>query len=64
MGDGPASSVRRSSHKITNQLCTNRARSDFLTNRVADTWNQVPESIVTNSVSLNGFKNKLDKLKE
>ena len=64
MGDGPASSVRRSSHRITKQLCTNRARSDFLTNRVADTWNQVPESVVINSVSLNDFKNKLNKLKE
>ena len=63
LGEGPAASIRRSSHHITKQICSNSRRNNFFTNRIANAWNELPDSIV-NSVTINRFKNKLDKFKD
>jgi hypothetical protein len=39
---------------------THASRYDFLPNRVAERWNQLPDSIV-NAASVNAFKNEYDK---
>ena len=63
LGVGPASSIRRSSHHINKQICSNSRRNQFFTNRIANNLNELPESII-NSPTINSFKNRLDKFKE
>lgn len=56
---GPAAGIRGSSHRITRQLTKNQQRFNFLPNRVASSWNSLPDMVVKVETK-NGFKNKLD----
>jgi hypothetical protein len=57
--DGPARSIRGTSHRVTKQLSKIDARDSFLSNRIVNDWNSLPNEIV-NSKSVNQFKNRLD----
>ena len=58
--DGPARNIRGSSHRIVKQLTKIEARDNFISNRIVRDWNSLPEDVV-NSVTVNQFKNRLDK---
>ncbi len=51
--------TRNHGFKVRKEKTTNAVRSRFFGNRVANTWNALPASIV-NAPSLNAFKNRLD----
>ena len=58
------SRTRGHCYKLVKQACRLDIRKHFFSQRVVDTWNSLPESTVT-AVSLNAFKNQIDKhLKE
>ena len=57
--DGPARGIRGTNHRVTKQLSRIEARDNFLSNRVVNDWNGLPNEIV-NSKSVNQFKNRLD----
>lgn len=57
--DGPARSIRGTSHRVAKQLSKIDARDSFLSNRVVNDWNSLPNETV-NSKSVNQFKNRLD----
>ena len=50
---------QNSKHIFQNHANRNR-RKNFFTNRIVNTWNSLPEQIVT-APSVNSFKNRLDK---
>ena len=54
------SSSRPNNKKLIRELSRNSLRHGFLTNRVTETWNKLPQEIV-NSETVNSFKGKLDK---
>ena len=55
-----SSNLRRSKLRLIRQFCTSKSREQFLTNRVASLWNEIPEATL-NSISVNAFKDKFDK---
>ena len=57
--DGPARGIRGASHRVTKQVSKIEARDNFLSNRVVNDWNGLPNEIVS-SKSVNQFKNRLD----
>ena len=57
--DDPARGIRETSHRVTKQLSRIEARDNFLSNRVVNDWNGLPNEIV-NLKSVNQFKNRLD----
>ncbi|RNA22821.1 RNA-directed DNA polymerase from mobile element jockey-like [Brachionus plicatilis] len=56
---GPANAIRGPKKRLFVQLSNCPARTDFLNNRVASTWNNLVSPIV-NAPSLNSFKARLD----
>ncbi len=56
---GPAKSIRGHKKRLAPQLTRCSARSNFLTNRVATHWNNLPQDIVE-ARSKNNFKALLD----
>ena len=52
--------TRGHSHRYAREICKNSARYNFLTNRIANEWNELPEEVVS-SKTVNEFKAKLDK---
>ncbi len=60
--EGPAGNIRGSKHRLVKQFTRIRQRQHFMTNRIVDTWNKLPEQVVR-AKSKNSFKNKLDALK-
>jgi hypothetical protein len=58
--EGPAANIRGNKHRVTKQRVINcEQREHFFTNRLADDWSSLPESIVA-STTVNSFKNQLD----
>ena len=55
------SKTRGHRYKIVKQRCRLELRRNFFSNRVIDSWNKLPADVV-DAVSLNSFKNKLDKV--
>ena len=53
-------SSRPHNKKLIRELSRNSLRHGFLTNRVTETWNKLPQEIVV-SETVNSFKGKLDK---
>ena len=58
----PSSNLRRSKARLARERCQSKARDNFFTNRVCQIWNELPDPIV-NAISVNSFKNKLDKFR-
>ncbi|RNA00693.1 RNA-directed DNA polymerase from mobile element jockey-like [Brachionus plicatilis] len=56
---GPANAIRGHKKRLFVQLSNCPARTNFLNNRVASTWNNLASSTV-NAPSLNSFKARLD----
>lgn len=52
--------LRGHSLKLNRNNTTSNPRKHFLSNRVVDTWNKLPEEVISAN-SVNSFKNKLDK---
>ena len=48
--------------QLRREVVKNNQRHNFYTNRVANPWNKLPDTVVAAS-SVNSFKNRLDKLK-
>ena len=48
------------SQRYNKQICKNNTRFNFLTNRITNKWNELPQEVI-NSKSVNEFKAKLDK---
>ena len=59
--EGPARGVRGTSHRVTKQLSRIEARDNFLSNRVVNDWNGLPNETV-GSKSVNQLKNRLDEV--
>ena len=57
--DAPSANLRHIKPRLTRQICNIKARENFFTNRIANNWNNLPDSIVYSS-STNNFKNNLD----
>ena len=57
--DAPSANLRHIKPRLTRQICNVKARENFFTNRIANNWNNLPDSIVYSS-STNNFKNNLD----
>ena len=53
--------LRRHELSLYKEKATKQVRRNAFKNRVVDQWNSLPSSIVT-AVSMNSFKNQLDKL--
>ena len=53
--------LRGHMYKLEKIRTKKAAYSAFFTNRIVNTWNKLPEHVVT-SCSINSFKNKVDKL--
>uniref|UniRef100_A0A1E1VZH4 RNA-directed DNA polymerase from mobile element jockey-like n=1 Tax=Pectinophora gossypiella TaxID=13191 RepID=A0A1E1VZH4_PECGO len=51
--------LRGHSLKLYKPLCASNPKHNFLPNRVVDSWNKLPESIVS-APSVNSFKHRLD----
>ena len=51
--------TRGHSYKLQKPRCNNATRQHFFSNRVVDTWNKLPDTVVT-APSLNSFKTRLD----
>ena len=51
--------LRGHSLKLNKAIAASNPRKHFLTNRVVDAWNALPEEVISAS-SVNSFKNKLD----
>ncbi|RNA37772.1 hypothetical protein BpHYR1_023956 [Brachionus plicatilis] len=47
---------------LRKQLCLSKPRENFLTNRVASLWNELPDTVVS-AKSTNAFKDKFDKFR-
>ena len=52
--------TRGHSQRYAREISKNSERYNFLTNRIANEWNDLPEEVVC-SKSVNEFKEKLDK---
>ena len=52
--------LRGHKYKLFKLLCGTTARKQFFNNRLIDSWNGLPSGVV-DSVSINAFKNSLDK---
>ena len=52
--------TRSHSFKLTKPRVNTKKYQDFFTNRVIDSWNKLPETIVS-AESLNVFKNRIDR---
>ena len=57
------SSTRGHKYKIVKQRCRLDQRKNYFTNRVVDTWNNLPESVVS-AKTVKSFENRLDKVWE
>ena len=57
----PQLQLRGHSLKLQKQYTRTKVRKHFFTNRIVDTWNALPEEVVT-AKTLNSFKNKLRSL--
>ena len=55
------SHTRGHPYKLKKVYCRTETRHTFFSLRVVDTWNGLPERVVT-APSLNSFKNRLDKV--
>ena len=55
------SNTRDHKLKLFKKCCKTNARQNYFSNRVVNTWNKLPPSIV-NAPSLNSFKARLDNL--
>ena len=53
--------TRGHQYKITKQRCFSSQRQQFFRNRVVNSWNNLPETVV-NAPTLQAFMNRLDKL--
>lgn len=52
--------LRGHSLKLNRNSFSSNPRKYFLTNRVVDSWNKLPQEVIS-AISVNGFKNLLDK---
>ena len=57
--NGPAGNIRGQKHRIVKQLTRIKQRENFMTNRVVENWNKLPQDVI-GANSKNIFKNKLD----
>ena len=48
-------------YKLRKSICVKSARANFFSNRVINTWNSLPASVVTVN-NINALKNKLDSI--
>ena len=53
--------LRGHKYMIDKIFINSKIKKHFLSNRIANLWNSMPEKVV-NSFSINNFKNNLDKL--
>jgi hypothetical protein len=52
--------MRGHSKTLSKQRCNKNIRTNFFTQRIVTTWNQLPDSIV-NAPTMQSFENRLDK---
>ena len=60
--DGPAGGIRGGKHRLTKQVTKLDSRANFLSNRIVNEWNKLPSEVIE-AISINQFKNRLDKFK-
>ena len=56
---GPVGGVGGHKYRIVKQVTKIKQRENFLTNRVANNWRDLPAEVI-NAKSTNNFKNRLD----
>lgn len=52
--------TRGHKQRYSRELCTNGTRQNFLINRIANEWNQLPEEVIS-AKSMDEFKARLDR---
>lgn len=53
-------STRGHSFRYSREICGCESRQNFLVNRIANKWNELPQEVI-DSKTVNEFKNKFDR---